>query len=249
MFDKLRAVVLWLAVVLPGAGLLTMIAGGTTTFSQDSWLYKWQTLVAGLVAIFAAIIGARAVQRQVRLADQHEFQRNRRRFDGARAVLPHALSRLSAYTRSCGEVLAVLYAAREAESIPTGAIHPAFPDMDRDLVRELREMVEAAEQPMRDVLATLLGEMQVQYARITDMANAIATNPNRVTTVSNVEEYILDTAEIDARTSALYDFARREVETVPNLVLASEVTAALRRLDFRQPQYERVHAACERRYP
>ncbi len=55
-------------------------------------LYNWQTLIAGGLALFGALVTVWHIRRQIRQADVLAKQRLHREEDAAKAVLPLALS-------------------------------------------------------------------------------------------------------------------------------------------------------------
>ncbi len=68
----------------------------------SDWLSRWQTLIAGLIALSGAALGAVFLNRQINQDKALETQRRASRFLAIRSVLPLTLSALMGYVR--GEV-------------------------------------------------------------------------------------------------------------------------------------------------
>jgi hypothetical protein len=65
------------------------------------WLYDWQTLIAGLIALVGAYWAVSGIGLQIAQADELEELRRVRAEAAAKAVLPLSLSELSKYCREC----------------------------------------------------------------------------------------------------------------------------------------------------
>ncbi|WP_146197965.1 hypothetical protein [Caulobacter endophyticus] len=63
---NVRGAALVMATVLPGVGLLAVFARGANLFSDQSWIYRYQTLIGAVVALLAAYIAVRPVWRQLK---------------------------------------------------------------------------------------------------------------------------------------------------------------------------------------
>lgn len=57
-----------------------------------AWVYDWQTLVSGLLAVVAAAVSVYFLNKQIRQAEQHEKERLARRLVAERGVMPATLS-------------------------------------------------------------------------------------------------------------------------------------------------------------
>lgn len=206
-------------------------------------LRDWQSLIAGLIAIGAAIIGGAYVQAQTRLTDQHEQDRIRRQFDSNRALLPLTLSKMSAYARESVTALRAIYPAGAAEAVNTNIDLPIFPDPPEAVVQQLVALIGASrDASIRVHVAELLSRLQVQSARMLDLRHMREWGENRIFTRSELDEYLLNAADIYARCSNLFDYARRESNVVPNEPTAPNLSSSLNQLGLRDQAYPRVHA-------
>ncbi len=108
------------------------------------FFYDWQQLIAGLIAIAAAIIGWLAINRQVRQGEEQERERVRSRHAAARAMLPLALSGISDYAHDCADELVALYRQRDGEVIPKAQGLWPRPSVPAGPTGDLHNMVEAS---------------------------------------------------------------------------------------------------------
>jgi hypothetical protein len=212
------------------------------------YFLDWQTLIAGLIAIGAAFIGGQFIHKQIRASERLEENRRRRKFAAARSVLPLALSALSDYARRCAVALKAIYAQRDDESILKQINLPEFPSLPGAIIEDLRVMIEFGDDALYDVLATLLEELQVQTARLNDLWGELRTPGERSTTVSNIVDYILDTAFIYARAAALFDFARRKSEAIPGDPSYEQIMSALNQTGFLDEEFDRIREAAGRQF-
>ncbi|KXF76554.1 hypothetical protein ATN84_10855 [Paramesorhizobium deserti] len=97
-----------------------LLAGYAALF-RFHWIYHYQTLITGIFAIGAALIGASAINGQIQSAERQERERRDARHAAARATLPLALSAITQYAVGCSRyvnaptmsmgLLCLLYAA------------------------------------------------------------------------------------------------------------------------------------------
>lgn len=119
----------------------------------------WQTLIAGLVALFAAYITVREIRRQIKLQERQiandEARYNdeqRRKLQRARALLPDALSGFANYCDGC-----VRYLAGDQNDLP------ADPEPALDAIKRAIEFVEP---DVADKLTEIVNSYQIQHSRL-----------------------------------------------------------------------------------
>lgn len=178
------------------------------------FLYDWQQLLGALTAIVAAVIGWLAIHRQMQQAEEHERERVRGRYAAARAALPHALSTISEYTQTCIGRLIALHNARNGERIvspPTGWTRP---ELDVDALIDLRSIIEVCDVLEGQVFSKLLARLQIQSARLRTLEQDL-NHDQSVVVRTNIEQYLVDTIEIQARVNTLFSFGRGNIDHVP----------------------------------
>ena len=72
-------------------------------FVTIAWL--WQTLLAGAMALLAALLGGFFIYQQITASSVLERERLRRQLEAGRAALPFLLSALLEYLESCTAIL------------------------------------------------------------------------------------------------------------------------------------------------
>jgi hypothetical protein len=214
-----------------------------------SALERWQTLIAGGLAIVAAFIGGAHIMRQIAASERQETARTLAKFNASRAVLPLTLSYVSAYGHSSAKALGLIYAQRVGEDVPSHFDMPEFPQLPKDALFQLRDIVEFGAAQIGEAVATLLAKIQVHQSRTIGLKDRREEPGVHAFTVSDIEQRMLDAAEIFARAAALFDYARRRSEIVPTGFGAAQMQRALNNLGFYSDDFRGLHnAASERAY-
>jgi len=202
------------------------------------FIKNWQTLLGSLVAIAAAFIGARAISGQIQQTDRLEAERLHRRFLAARAVLPLALSSLSQYARDCATELYRATGLLRGRSLSQAA-PLTFPPPPIAAIETLTEVIEATgSEAVAEPIADLLSNIQVLNARLTGL---VTRSAHRAGIRDELENYLVDAADIEARVSSMFDFARRERDVIPRHPDLKEAETAL----FTLGQFGTIHDALE----
>lgn len=213
---------------------------------------RWQTLISGGLAILAALIGAGFVYHQTRQARGFESDRLVRRHAAARSTLPLVLSSIMEYARTIGRDLRRLYLAAPGNHVEREALIAwEIPPVPQGETTALAEVIEAASNEVAEVIADLLGRLQVQAGRLRGLhADVVAGTAGRRNILkSEIEEYIQDIADIHARCELLLDYARREADTVQPTPLAADKLRALFLMGFHEGAFDNVKATITRRGP
>lgn len=216
-----------------------------------NWVKEWETLISGILAIFAAIIGAIYLERQVSQADNHEKERVRKRYLASRATMPLALSKLISYANSSSSAMRSLHKQCRGEAIRDrdNIVLPEFPSIPDGSVSMLRDMIEASGNDLGVWIAGIISRIQVQNARILSIYDDLSDPEinSRVITKYNIEEYIIDSAKIYATVEALFEFARMESDVIPSTVEWTDIRKALRLMGFYKEEFPNLYRIIERR--
>lgn len=180
------------------------------------FIFDWQTILASLAALVAAAIGAAMISKQIRQSDEQERERLKRKHTAARAMLPIALNALTQYALECAAQLKMLYPKLDEQILDPMAIE-AFrqPKIPTAASNDLQAMVEFAMGFEGDAIASLLSKVQVHYARLSGINNE-RDSSGYIVSRDNLDQYILDSAEIFAQAGRLFAFARREDTEPPS---------------------------------
>lgn len=206
---------------------------------------KWQTLASGVLAIVAAIVGGGFIYNQTRQTRSIESDRLDRRHKAARALLPLVLSALIDYSRSVAADLKNFYLASHGNVVDRNALNAwQIPPVPHDEIRTLTDVVDAASNEVATAIADLIGDIQVQAARLRGLQSE-----TRITSKTDLEEYILDVAEIYAQCENMFDYARRETDIVQPEIKYEDIRRSLRLMNFYDAQFGELMETVARRYP
>ena len=214
-----------------------------------SILKDWQTLLAGVIAIGAAFIGGQYINKQIQSDRDIAADERRRKFAAARAALPLVLSALSDYAIEASAALTTLLATKKDEIIPRDKSLGAFPTFAPTVVSDLREIIEFSDEPITNNLVEILSVLQIQRARLNWLYNNLKSESDTIVMAANVENYIVQTAEIYARCANLFDFARGKLVLLPATVTSGNVHSALNQAGLWGDKFPRLHETVDRAYP
>ena len=156
------------------------------------------------------------------------------------------------YARTIARDLRRLYLAAAGNHVQREALIAwEIPPVPQGETTALADVIEAASNDVVDVIADLLGRLQVQAGRLRGLhADVVAgTTGRRNILKSEIEEYIQDIADIHARCELLLDYARREAERVQPVPLAADKLRALFLMGFHEGAFDNVKATITRRGP
>ncbi|MBY3199988.1 hypothetical protein [Rhizobium laguerreae] len=178
---------------------------------------KWfdTTLVTGLVAIGAAYVSVRAIRDQI-AADERSVQRQMEqtksierdkllaRHVAARAVMPLSLSAICNYAQSTLTVVRNLIPDTQDERIPKTDLGD-LPELPRDAIDLLKEMIEVSVHEHRVVYAGLVAKIQIHSSRMRGMKRDLSLGD---LTLKSLHTNALDAAELHAKASLLFGYGR-----------------------------------------
>ncbi len=195
-----------------------------TTETWNDWLYRYQILVVGILALAVAAILFEALTRQADQAAASERQRRERADTAARTMLPGAINALSSYAAKCTRDLLTM--------LPENPLQQKVSKwLDADLVippgvfEAFQAAIQTADIGTARKLADVLGALQVQNARLRRLAEESGTRP-----VWRLEvcQRVMDAAELYAGATAVLEYARRSRDSVDLDLSSREIAAALR---------------------
>ncbi|MCZ6741024.1 MAG: hypothetical protein O7D27_02560 [Alphaproteobacteria bacterium] len=196
-----------------------------------SIVQEWQTLTAAGVALFGAWLTIRVIRAQIRLQKSQIEDEKRSRGWAARAALPDALSALCEYSESC---LSYLMQRDEDHDIPEAPV---------EAINVVKSSIEYVDPDSAKKLFELVVHYQVHNSRL------------RGGGFENTQS-IYDAVYLRALVDRLFEFARNEVDTVPDIPIGREAMMTALRvgiglgrfLDIQQ-ELQPVIEMIERRHP
>ncbi|MNR93861.1 hypothetical protein D3C72_249270 [compost metagenome] len=238
----MRRAVMWVGFLLPvlAVGWLFAREEGTRFMAI---LEAWQTLTAGLIAIGAAFIGARAVNRQTAAQERRADELRRVRFDAERANLAVTAKDLYAYTTVSGAFLAEAWSIASSNTL---SADPAFPEQAAGRVVA---MIEASpDKAVRSALAHLIRKLQVQSARVLGTSHLVDTALTLPYRQADLARWAVDTAELQSLVDELFKFAREETGFLAVSFNRKQICDALKRLTFDEVTHAMAFKIAEGRF-
>lgn len=210
------------------------------------FLDHWQTLESGALAVGAAGLGAILLNRQIGQAERIERTRTRRRFNAVRATLPLTLSGMISYATAVTVTLMELHPhlneLGQYDGDPPTITSPSPPS---ELVPSLQDMIEATDDESAiGLISDLIAQVQILAVRIGSLNEEIRAG--NVAIPLNVESYIIQAGTIYAEAAAMFQFARRQSDTVSATVSWDDVRSGLNVMGARQHRFPRLHETLTR---
>lgn len=182
---------------------------GCAGYSSMNWLYDFQSLIAGILALIAALATIYFLHHQSQAALRRDHEANR-------ANLPLALSNLLDYSDECVSCLvSVLEENTDGTDIRTDITIPSLPEFS---LRVLTDLVRSSAPTDANKMQALLGYIQVHHARMRSIANGLdpQRDPAQITITANVRQRVLDANVLGGMANHLFGFARRDQKSIPD---------------------------------
>lgn len=210
-----------------GAMLLSAITAALvashTEGEPDNWLFHYQTLFTGLLALVAAVAAAMLLHRQIKQESELARETTAGRRQAARSWLSLHLSSIIGYAEDTGKgVWKLIRACDENGQLPDQAPIPKFPELPMDAAVAVKEFTDFATREEAKFIAVMLSTMQVLHSRVGDLRTTRRMGRH----VLNLEAYLKDSAELYARSEALLGYARHKTEAFPKGVTWGRYEAA-----------------------
>jgi len=207
-----------LLVVVLGA---IVIWSRLTTGSWNEWLYRYQTLIVGLLALGGVALAFAEQTRRAERARVVERERRDRDDDAARAVLPGALDAICNHAFTCTR--------RLLELLPDNALQQkvskrldASPTIPGGVLEAFQAAIQSADRNNAGKLADLFAGLQIQQARLRALCD-----PDRTVWRLEVLQRVIDAAELYAGAVALFDYARLTRQEIDLDLSRKQIGAAL----------------------
>lgn len=148
---------IWGAGILSGVLVLGILILGVGDVPEN-WIYHYQTLIAGGIALASALVTVGFIQRQIRATkDQHNDLITRSSV-AARSVLPMVLSDLNRYAENC---LTIAIEIAKKETLSKEIYRP-----DDGVFEAFQKAINYAPDTQQIEMWELLSALQIQISRI-----------------------------------------------------------------------------------
>tara|TARA_R110002012_G_scaffold316411_1_gene531322 strand:- start:169 stop:1056 length:888 start_codon:yes stop_codon:yes gene_type:complete len=174
-------------------------------YIQSVW-DRWQSFNVGVLALISSVLVFKATK-------YHSEQTRERQFKAARAMLPDALSELTAYLKSAARSLDELWDDYEQASLPSDSDfeipYPLLPVKARETIKEC---ISNANEDVGDYLARILSNLQVFDARLSGMCEECKGQYRVSPSANNVNAAMILAAKIHALIGNIFEFSRGRKE-------------------------------------
>ncbi len=176
-----------------------------------NFLYEWQTLVAGLIALIGALGTIAIVKHQINLEKERYLNDRKSKMFAARAALPDALSEICKYAKHCVEYHSnSLLAHFEIEAVPNTTIVLTKPPFEA--ANSIKESIEYLDPVSAKKMFELLVFFQIHNARLTENDQSRET----------IDQFIFDAIKLYALSERLFPYARMIEDSAPDTELDKE---------------------------
>lgn len=224
------------------------------------WVDDWEALVAAMLALSAATLGAYLLHRQIEETRRAERKRLARRFRAVKAALPMVLSDICEWAKGSAE--AWLLAADTLDASIVDQVIPEsmggtpryarenvrFPPLPPNTVNDIQAMIEASNRTNGQPFICLLEKLQVRVTRSREF-HANFNDPSSEKEYSS--EYcrgeVIEAAEVYAVASSQFAFARND--DVDVALAAEDVRSSLFLMGIRSDTHEAIYARVARLFP
>jgi hypothetical protein len=178
----------------PGVGPVS------ATLCLEAWANRYQTLIAGGLAFFGALLTVRRISAQIKQAsDAEEYRRDREEI-ASRAKLLTSLDMVSSYAEDCIRQLGSLRSDdTSALRIP---LELKLPHPSRDAISLMENCLQYTKMDRINSVRGVLTWIQIQSSRISDRRSILI----------DVDTALFDAIQLKVLTDKLYNYARSRDE-------------------------------------
>lgn len=211
-----------------------------------NWVYNWQTLISGLLALAAAGIAACLLNKQIKQADKLADDARDKKFMAARCLLPVHLAEVDDY---CERVVDELNSLLIEEVETSGTVlnlssKIQFPS--QSIVHMSTVLEFTISDCLAKLIAKIIGDLQVLQSSIAAVSVVdLKKGPNRTPPdlePSTVEHYIIQAGTIGVMVSSLYEYARQEKDVLPDRIEWNTVYRKFRSSNIPPEMRKRMNA-------
>lgn len=181
----------------------------------DQCLYEWQGLEGGALALAAALLGVLFLKRQIKQSDRHERERLQRQENAVRATLPLTLNGLIESLRRMLLALDGVKAEVREKGFASNFDPPATPT---EHIAELQDVIASTDRrTVIEPILQIIREIQTLWARVETLRDE-REQKRRAGLEQNIDDWIIQSAQIHALIEGLFDYARAESNDGPTAV-------------------------------
>lgn len=196
-------------------------------------LFEWQTLIGGILALFAGIVTVVLLWRQIRQTEDLHNDELSRRHLAQRATLPLTLSEIC---RSAKDTLKQLGSLRRQSNISQDSLDVSdiITITDTSTVTIIQNLIENTKNMnLIRILCYLIQRLQISQSRLIR---------KEFFPTSQIDHRMIDIAQVYALAASLFNYARGDSADPPLAVEWDQVRTALNIAGLRRDAFPEVHA-------
>lgn len=149
--------------------VVSAISHDTASTCTEFWLNRYQSILAGALALAGAGGTVWAILRQIRASEELQLDKRKREHLAAQSVLALALSSLTDYCADC-----VSYLLKLQQGLMPDMLDISAPNLPDDLVDPFMQCIRYTSEDRANQIGNLLTVLQIQHARLKKSKDAIA---------------------------------------------------------------------------
>ncbi|ESX47734.1 hypothetical protein NLY43_04290 [Mesorhizobium sp. C416B] len=213
----------------------------------NNFVYNYQSLIGAGLSVAAAAVGIFYLYRQINQTEALATRERLAKRTAARAVLVLTLSLINRYATQSVSIYLLLLDKLVDNTLPRSIPFPAFPELPAGVIADLKEAITYGDDIEKEAYAEIIRALQVFIAR--QLGNSDANREHHIIARENIEEEIIDGAEIYARGSSLFDFARgNDTAQIEIAVSPAGISNALAIMGILPGAHYRIWSTVRRRY-
>lgn len=203
------------------------------SLSINNIIYNYQSLIAALIALIGAFYTIKTMQKQINLSKDLALEARKRKLKASIAASPIALSNICQYAIDCGYAASqFLDSQDQCGAISHEQINSVSGSLKIQLPLEaidtIKEIIEHDEKNIIQLSAKIVSTCQIIDARFNNIR--LASKNHTIISIHNIENRIIDCAELHALASSLFEYGRTIGEIEPEshkLLLKNSLNSVL----------------------
>ncbi|WP_312813076.1 hypothetical protein [Brevundimonas sp.] len=185
-----------------------------------TWVNEWETILAGMLALAAAVIGAIYLRKQIRLSEQQENYRLELKYRAEKAAMPHVLSSLCEYANESALKYYHCLASFQINRRPDiNRIRDTNrPALDPVVIESIKKFISVSPADIAQPFVNILADLQVHETRWRGFESSLRANSNRMLLSMaryNIIGEICEAGELYANATELFPLVRPYDPTEP----------------------------------
>lgn len=173
--------------------------GGDWNHVHSVW-NTWQSLNVGMLAFLSSVIA-------LNISRFNSNKQRERNFVAARAFLPEALSDLTLYFKSSGNLFKEAW-YRAKQNSTNSPLKSQIPDLPKGYREIFSKCIAFAEPEVGNHLAFILMRLQVHHSRMQGLSEDFCENSNAIIIPQNIISYFYCLGELQVLINKTFEFAR-----------------------------------------